>query len=134
MAEVKRSIYAPHIGIEKGAAAAAKSYIQDYFVAQGWIPNFKIDPTRRPLLDAFHPDGVLVHVHLGTIERAFYDLMKMQFMFAQQRCEIGVLILPSAGAVKAMGAAATNADRVRDELEFLYTDQIRLPLLILSFE
>ena len=134
LTEVTGSVSAPLVPIRKGASGLIKAHVTDYLTARGWVSSIRVDPTRRPTINEFHPDGILLQIQVGNAARAFYDLMKMQSMYEHDMCKAGVLIAPSAEASRKLGGNLANIDRITDELEWLYQEQIRIPLLLLSFE
>ena len=132
---VTNVLEAPNIKVAGGSGPAIKGYIQSELDRAGWACPVKIDPTQNPDLNALHQASrTVLQVQTGNIARAFYDLMKMQSLHDQGRANCGVLIVPSSTASRTIGGNLANFDRVRDELEILYFHQIRIPVLLVSFE
>ena len=131
---VRSLVDAPAVIVQTGAAPAIKKHIAARLRAQGWAMPAHVRHGYNPSLNAMHPDLVVLHVQTGNIARAFYDLLKMEAVHAQDRAVCGVLIVPANEASRKIGGNLADFQRIKDELSALYTPVINLPVLVIGFE
>lgn len=131
----KAALNAPKITIRRGCSDEIKKHVAACLLSSpGWASGVKVDPSLGPSVNAVHTSGVVFHVQIGNIARAFYDLMKMQALYARGRVRCGILAVPTKAAAKTIGGNLANFDRLRDELDQLFASQISIPLLLAAFE
>ncbi len=131
---VRSLVDAAAVMVQAGSAPIIKKHIDSRLREHGWAMPAPVRQGYNPSLNALHPDHVVLRVQTGNIARAFYDLLKMEAVFAQDRAVCGVLIVPDSGASRKMGGNLADFRRIRDELDVLYAPVISLPVLLLGFE
>jgi hypothetical protein len=125
----------PDLKIRRGCGPAVKDHVEARLTGAGWALPIRINPALRPDLNALHQaTRTVLQVQTGNMARAFYDLMKMQSLHDQERAACGVLIVPSNLASRVIGSNLANFERVREELQSLFYDQITIPVLLVAFE
>jgi hypothetical protein len=130
-----QALNAPKITIKLGCSKAIKRHVATHLLgADGWASSVKVDASLGPSVNALHASGVAFHVQTGNIARAFYDLMKLQSLYHQRRAIASILAVPTNVAARKIGGNLANFDRVREELESLFSDQVSMPLLLAAFE
>ena len=127
------AVHAPHVQIGRRMTRTIKSHISNQLLNEGWASRVKVSPNSELILNLFK-DSVIVHIQTGNIARVYYDLMKIQAMYDQDLVLCGVLVLPIASAARAMGSNMAQAERVANELDHVFSDQIQVPIFIVGFE
>jgi len=123
---------APGVEIKRGATTAIRAHIRSQFNDQGWSAEVGIDPNHD--LTVFSMKGDLVfQVQTGNISRAFYDLLKIQYLFAAKKINAAALAVPSHDAAGVLGSNIASYERLYKELQ-LFSRVISVPLLLISFE
>ena len=127
------ALNAPTVMIKKGSSRAVKDHIEESLSRNGWASPIAIDPALGIEVNAGR-DGIVLQVQPGNIARAYYDLMKMQSLYAQRRAVCGVLIVPSSLASRKLGSNLARFERVRQELDAVFSQQIVVPIYLVAFE
>jgi hypothetical protein len=130
--EVIKVLNEQSIGITQGAASKINRHIREQLLIEGWVLDPVVYEGFNLTINAMK-NRIGLTVQTGNIARAFYDLMKFQSMFLQNRIEGGLLILPSIGAAKALGSNVANFNRVKNEIQ-LFSDIITFPCLIIGLD
>jgi hypothetical protein len=129
------ALSAPSLSVHRGCSAEVRDHIDAFLGAQGWVSPVKIELGMGPELNALHPRcKVVLQVQTGNVARAFYDLMKMESLFTRRRAACGILAVPTSMAARVIGGNLASFDRVCEELQSLFFDQIRIPVLVAGFE
>ena len=131
---VRSLVDAPAVGIKPGAAPLVKDHIEGLLTTKGWAMPTQVRDGYKPNLNAAFGTQVVLQVQTGNIARGFYDLLKMEAVFAQGRAECGVLIVPANGASRKLGGNLADFSRIAEELSVLYEPVITMPVLLLGFE
>ena len=118
----------------RGSSRAIKSAIQSRLNSAGWATNVRLEFDRGPSINAFHPAGIALQVQVGNMARAFYDLMKLESAWRLDRIALGVLVLPTSKAARAIGDNIANFERITEEHEVLFRTFVQLPLVVYGFE
>jgi|SRR5258707_446551 hypothetical protein len=130
--EILRLADQPEIAVVSGNSTAIKTRFQKQLLSLGWAMKPRVHDSYNLTINALRNEVGLT-IQTGNIARAFYDLMKFQAMFVNNRIEAAVLILPSSSAATVFGQNVANYGRVSDEIS-LYRHVITSPCLLLSFE
>jgi hypothetical protein len=72
-------------------------------------------------------------IQTGNISRAMYDLLKLQYLYLQEKIEAAALAVPTKTASALIASNVANVDRVWSEVQ-LFDRVITFPLLIIGFE
>ena len=123
---------APAIKIERGCTPNIRKHVETEFLNEGWALNVNLDQ-RYGLRVFAEKEDLAFQLQTGNMSRAPYDLLKMQYLFQNQRVEAAALALPTKEAAKIMGQNIANAERVINELE-LFDRVITVPTLVIGFE
>jgi len=123
---------APHIKIAKGCTAVVREHVRSKLLDNGWSGEIPID-TAFDLTVFSIGDNTAFQIQTGNITRAFYDLLKLEFLYKRGRIESAVLAVPSLNASKKIGQNIANFTRVMNELG-LFKNVITVPLTLISFE
>ena len=122
----------PALRIAPRCTPNIRNHVETEFLNEGWALNVDLDQNYRLKVFA-RKDDVAFQLQTGNMSRAFYDLLKIQYLFQSQRIEAGALALPTNEAAKAIGDNIANAERVINELQ-LFDRVITVPILIVAFE
>lgn len=122
----------PALRIAPRCTPNIRSHVETEFLNEGWALNVDLDQNYRLKVFA-RKDDVAFQLQTGNMSRAFYDLLKIQYLFQSQRIETAALALPTNEAAKAIGDNIANAERVINELQ-LFDRVITVPILIVAFE
>jgi len=132
-AEITRALDAPELSVAPGCSRRVKRHVALELGNKGWASPMMVDAT-LDLEVNFGKDACLLQVQTGNIARAFYDLMKMQSMFEHQRADCAVLVVPTRRAARIIGGNLAQFERVKEELEAAFYDQIGVPVYLIGFE
>jgi hypothetical protein len=72
-------------------------------------------------------------IQTGNVSRAFYDLLKMQYLYMQKKIEAAALAVPTKDAANLIASNVAHSERVWGELQ-LFDRIITVPTLIIAFE
>lgn len=123
---------APAVNITRGSTNLIRSHIRSQFEEQGWSGEIRIDANYD--LTVFSMKGDLAfQVQTGNISRAFYDLIKLQYLYSIEKIEAAALAVPSQLAAQRIGSNIASFNRIMNELA-LFSRIITIPLLLISFE
>tara|TARA_R110002110_G_scaffold67928_5_gene184399 strand:+ start:2687 stop:3151 length:465 start_codon:yes stop_codon:yes gene_type:complete len=122
----------PGIEIKPGCTSEVRTHIENEFVNEGWALNVSLDPGHGLKVFAAK-DDLAFQLQTGNMSRAPYDLLKLQYLFENQRIGAAAIGLPTSAAAKAIGDNIANAERVIRELE-LFSRVITVPILVVAFE
>jgi len=123
---------APAIRIEPRCTQLVRQHVETELLNEGWALNVRLD-TSHKLTVFSEKDDLAFQLQTGNMSRAPYDLLKLQYLFQNQRIEAAAIALPSAKAGKIIGDNIANAERVVKELE-LFDRVITVPILVVAFE
>ena len=122
----------PSIAIEPRCTHAIRSHVERELMSEGWAHETKVHQNYGLTVMAEKHD-VAFQLQTGNVSRAFYDLLKMQYLYECRRIEVGVLAVPTQSAAKLIGSNLAYAERVIDELG-LFNRIITLPVFVIAFE
>jgi len=123
---------APGVEIIRGATSSIRGHVREQFDEQGWSGEAGIDPNHD--LTIFSMKGDLAfQIQTGNISRAFYDLLKLQYLYVAKKINAAALAVPSSYAATTLGSNIASYERLCKELQ-LFSRVISVPLLLISFE
>ncbi len=131
---LKDALAAPHLVVRRGVSRELKAHVGAVLARSGWAFDIRLGSGSQVSLSAFHHLGAGVQVQTGNVARAFYDLLKLQSMFDQERMKVGVMLLPTKAAARTLGDNIANFDRTRLEHDYYFSNAIDLPLMMFAFE
>ena len=123
---------APPINIIKGCTPHIREHIEAEFLSEGWALGVRLDQGYGLNVTAEKND-LAFQLQTGNMSRAPYDLLKLQFLFQNERICAAALALPTKEAAREIGDNIANAERVIRELE-LFDRVITVPIFIIAFE
>jgi len=122
----------PQIKISRGCTNSIREHVRYKLLESGWSGEIPIDPAfDLTVFSIGH--GVAFQIQTGNITRAFYDLIKLQYLFSRGKIGVAILAVPSSTAAKNIGSNVANFSRIMNELA-LFNNVITLPLTLISFE
>ena len=124
---------APAIAIESHSTDAIRDHVRDELTQQGWSGEVPIAPHFTAVTVFSLKDDLAVQIQTGNVSRAFYDLLKLQYLFNRNRIEAAALAVPSKTAAQRLGSNIANFERICGELQ-LYDRIITVPILVIAFE
>jgi hypothetical protein len=131
--EIESAIQACSIPPSKGAAPKIREKIIRHLGHRGWSDEFQVEPPSKITIASLK-NGVGLCVQTGgNMSRMYADLLKLQTLYMVNRVKVGVFILPTSPAAKALGDNYANADRLQTELA-IFRKVIHMPIAIFSFE
>ena len=122
----------PQVAVVSGNSNVIKAHFGKQLTSLGWAIKPRVHDDYNLTINAIK-NSVGLTVQTGNIARAFYDLMKFQAMYLNNRIEAAVLILPTATAAAVFGQNVSNYARVSSEIS-LFRHVITVPCVLLSFE
>ena len=122
----------PNITIGAGCTGKIRSHIAAELTNSGWSHNVRIDPNYDLTVTGRYRD-LAFQIQTGNVSRAFYDLLKLQFLYQQGKIEAAALALPTKAAGLLIASNVPSVERVWGEVQ-LFDRIITFPLLIVGFE
>lgn len=123
---------APAIKIAPRCTPEIRKHVETQFLDEGWALSLDLHESHR--LKVFAGKGdVAFQLQTGNMSRAPYDLLKMQYLYQNERVEAAALALPTKAAARVIGENIANAERVVEELK-LFDRVITVPILVVAFE
>jgi hypothetical protein len=120
------------LNVEPRGGALIREYTRQQLVLQGWSGEITINNEYD--LTVFSKKADLAfQVQTGNASRAPYDLLKLQYLYAEQQIAAAILALPTRVAAKILGDNIASFERVAGELA-LFDRIITVPILLLAFE
>ena len=130
--EVVRLPDQPNVAVTARNSPNVKRAFRRTLVANGWAMGPRVHDDFNLTVNAIK-SGVGLTVQTANIARAFYDLMKFQVMYLNNRIEGAVLIIPNSAAASIFGKNVANFTRVSNEIG-LFRHVVTVPCLLVSFE
>ena len=130
--EVRSLVDVREIGMARGSTRAINDAVERRLSDKGWALDPRVHANFRLDINGLK-NRIGLTVQTGNITRAFYDLMKFEVMHKNDRIEGAVLIVPTAGASRALGSNIANFTRVTNELG-LFQHIITVPCLVLGID
>lgn len=118
--------FVPHSGPALRVAVSAA--LRDL----GWSDAVKISPNYRLTITSMREETALA-LQTGNASRSYADLLKLQYLFVENKCRQAIYILPSKIRAKQMGENLANFERVTSELR-LFEDIVTVPMLVIGLE
>lgn len=123
---------APKLRIEPRCTTKVREHVEAEFLKEGWALDVRLDSDLKVEVFAVKED-MAFQFQTGNMARAFYDLIKLEFLYKTGRIEAAGLALPTHEAAKAIGDNIAYAERVIRELK-LFDRVITVPILVVAFE
>lgn len=122
----------PALSVAPRCTPGIREHVETELLNDGWALNVKLEQNYRLTVLA-EKDDLAIQLQTGNMSRAFYDLLKLQYLFQSNRIEVAALALPTKDAAKIIGDNIAHAERVISELQ-LFSRVIAVPILIVAFE
>jgi hypothetical protein len=123
---------APEVTIAKGCTTIVRNHVRSKVIERGWSDEIKVDPLFDVTVFSIG-NNIGFQIQTGNITRAFYDLLKLEYLYKRGKIECSVLAVPSLSASKKIGQNIANFTRIMNELS-LFKTVITHPLTLISFE
>jgi hypothetical protein len=123
---------APNIPIGPGCTGKVRQHLQDELTKSGWTHSVRIAQNFDLTVTGRYRD-LAFQIQTGNISRAMYDLLKLQYLYLQEKIEAAALAVPTKTASALIASNVANVDRVWSEVQ-LFDRVITFPLLIIGFE
>jgi len=130
--EIIQCLQAPKIAVGSKSSRMIKQHMSRGLQRIGWALSPQVAAGFDLDVNAMK-NRVSLTTQAGNIARAFYDLLKFQALYLNDRIDAAVLVLPTKRAAKALGSNVAQFDRVTNELN-LFKHVVTVPLLVISFE
>ena len=122
----------PSIKIRKGCTSEIRMHVKTEFLNEGWALDVRLDSDSMIKVFSMKED-MAFQLQTGNMSRAYYDLLKLEYLYKSERIETAALALPTRDAARIMGDNIAYAERVIRELK-LFDRVITLPLIVIAFE
>jgi hypothetical protein len=123
---------APTIQIGARCTSAIRSHLRTELTNAGWASNVRIN-SAYDLTVTGMSDDLAFQIQTGNISRAMYDLLKLEYLYKEEKIAAAALALPTRAAADAIASNVAHVERVWGELQLLH-HIINVPLLLVSFE
>jgi hypothetical protein len=122
----------PKISISKGCTTSVREHVRNELLKKGWSGEIQIDPAFDLTVFSIW-QNIGFQIQTGNITRAFYDLLKLEYLYKRGKIDCAILAVPSLTASKKIGQNIANFTRVMNELS-LFNTVITIPIILISFE
>lgn len=129
---IKAVADAPAVRITSGATKAVRGHVRRVLSAQGW-PGETTFRAGYDLKVFSLGEQAAWQVQTGNAARAYYDLLKLQYLYTIERIEVAFLVVPTRAAAVRLGSNVASFERVQGELE-LFARVLSLPLVLIGVE
>ena len=130
--EVRNLVNIQEIGMSRRGTKMINNAVEKRLSDMGWALDVRVQTNYRLDINGYK-NRVGLTVQTGNIVRAFYDLMKFEVMYKNDRLDVAVLVVPTAGAARVLGSNIANFTRVTNELG-LFRHIITVPCLVLGID
>lgn len=124
---------APSIKLESRATNAIRTHVRAELTKEGWSEELYIAKDQAGATIFSQKEDLAIQIQTGNISRAFYDLLKLQYLFNKGKIEAAALAVPTRAGASLLGSNIANFERLCSELE-LYDRTITVPILVIAFE
>lgn len=118
--------------VEKGSTNFIREHVRAQLMLKGWSGEIPIDPAFDLTVFSIG-QNIGFQIQTGNITRAFYDLIKLQYLYNRGKISSAILAVPSQNAAKKIGSNVANFTRIMNELS-LFKSVLTFPLTLISFE
>lgn len=118
-----------NLSLTRGCSQSLRETILNELLFLGWSDRVRISAKRAITITALNQDTALC-LQTGNMARFYADLLKLQALQLDGKISAAIYILPVKLAAKKMGQNLANFERLKDELEFVYSKAITIPLLV----
>jgi len=119
--------------VKKNSVTFVKDEIKNGLSRYGWTENYLVNVETKITISFFN-DQVGLCVQTGNISRIYADLLKLQALFIERRIKVGVIIVPQKSIAKIFGSNMANYERLKNELEHVFSQVITTPLVVVGFD
>ena len=130
--EVRRLVNIQEIEMSRRSTRVINNGVEKQMSDKGWALSMRVQANYKLAINGYK-NRVGLTVQTGNIVRAFYDLMKFEVMYKNDRIDVAVLVVPTAGAARVLGSNIANFTRVTNELK-LFRHIITVPCLVLGID
>ncbi len=123
---------APAVKIESRCTPEIRRHVEQEFVNEGWATDVRLDQELMLTVFAMKED-LAFQLQTGNMSRAPYDLLKLEYLYKNNRIQAAALALPTKEAAGIIGDNIANADRVCRELK-LFDRVINVPIIVVAFD
>ena len=120
------------VAVEPKGGAIIRDYTRQQLALNGWSGEITLNNEYD--LTVFSKKGDMAfQIQTGNASRAPYDLLKLQYLYAERQIAVGIFALPTRAAARVLGDNIASFDRVAGELD-LFDRIITVPILLIAFE
>jgi hypothetical protein len=127
-----RALYSPkEINLKFRTAFEARGFreLKDRYTIE--IPNYPTKITGAFKQIDFAKERVLVEVQLGKYFAMFYDLAKFQYFFNENKCDVGVEIVPANALKRQMSSGVSYGEQLVYDIERLRRHFPAVPIKVI---
>jgi len=114
----------------KKATATRDAILDTLRNKYGWSDTVKISPDSNISITS-HKDDVGLCIQTGNVGRFYADLLKLEFLFNQERIQAAFYILPDKALSKLWSANIANFERMKNEVS-IFSKILHTPLYIIG--
>src|SRR5687767_13834524 len=91
--EILGLVSAPHFRVGRGLTGALKRHLNQELAKLGWATRPRLNPSLGLNVNGIKSQVALT-IQTGNIARAYYDLLKFEFLFVSGRIRAAALLIP----------------------------------------
>ena len=130
-----KALYSPKdMNLQFREIFSAKDYHEQKDTYTITIPNSDIEITGAYKQVDFVKDDVLVEVQFGKYAFMFYDLAKFQYFFNENKCDVGVEIVPCHPLKKQMSTGVSYGEQLVYDIERLRRHFPAVPVKVILID
>jgi Restriction endonuclease BglII len=123
---------APHVMVSPNGTDVIRGHVRDALADMGWSGEARIKDGYQLTVFSLH-DDVGFQFQTGNVSRAFYDLLKLQYLYIAGRISVAISAVPTKDAAEVLGSNIANYERLTNELD-LFDRVISVPIMIIGFQ
>jgi len=122
---------APQVSIGIRATTGIRGHIRNEITVAGWSDEVPLCPDSDMTIFSMKGD-LAFQLQTGNASRAPYDLLKLQYLYAEKRIEAAAFAVPVRTAANAIGQNIASFERIEKELA-IFDRIITVPILLIGF-
>lgn len=116
--------------IQEGCGNQLRKAILTQLKNVGWSDDFKVDINSQISLTSINDNHVLCF-QTGNMSRFYADLLKLQYVFKNEKAKAAFYLIPVKEAARKMGSNIAHFERFTQELN-LFEQIISIPILVIG--
>lgn len=132
VAPIQKFLANTNFDFEEQSAPTLRKLVLSFLLRHGWSGETKI-AAGTDLTVTSMKQSVALALQTGNMSRFYADLLKLQYLYIQNRAEGALYLLPTKEAAKSLGSNIANFERLVEELK-MFRHIVTIPILVIGIE